>query len=489
MSRQSVIDTLEWVRDETSDGHETVKVPRQRVWNVVETDTADYGLPPKAGIGTPPDDDTPEPAALHERGRRRAEPPQRAPRRSRTAAVDRPGPVPGTNDARDPVRLIPSGRASRLAGSAVVLTALVGGTAAYATLDTTVTLDVDGQTQEVRTFGRSVEAVLAAAEVEVADGDLLAPAAGQQVDDGDTVVVRHSRPLTLTVDGETETRWTTALTVGEALEDLDVRTAGAELSASRSAPLGREGLALEVSSPKAVQLVADGSARALTSTAATVSEVLSEAGVSVGEADRLSVPADAPVVDGLVVAVTRMTKATVTEDTKIDFTTEERSSDALFEGQTKVETAGRAGTRRTTFEQTLADGQEVHRVAVGEEVVAQPVTKVVLVGTKERPAPAPAPTATSSGSSGASASSGGSSGGSGVWDKIAQCESGGNWSINTGNGYSGGLQFSASTWRAHGGTGSAHQASREQQIAVAERVQAAQGWGAWPSCTRKLGLR
>ncbi|MEO8283011.1 MAG: transglycosylase family protein, partial [Pseudarthrobacter sp.] len=76
----------------------------------------------------------------------------------------------------------------------------------------------------------------------------------------------------------------------------------------------------------------------------------------------------------------------------------------------------------------------------------------------------------------------------GTWDALAQCESGGNWATNTGNGYSGGLQFSDSTWAAHGGTGSAAAASREQQIAVAEQVQASQGWGAWPACAAQLGL-
>jgi hypothetical protein len=76
-----------------------------------------------------------------------------------------------------------------------------------------------------------------------------------------------------------------------------------------------------------------------------------------------------------------------------------------------------------------------------------------------------------------------------VWDKLAQCEAGGNWATNTGNGYSGGLQFSPGTWAANGGSGSAASASREEQIAVAERVQASQGWGAWPSCSAKLGLR
>lgn len=76
-----------------------------------------------------------------------------------------------------------------------------------------------------------------------------------------------------------------------------------------------------------------------------------------------------------------------------------------------------------------------------------------------------------------------------VWDRLAQCEAGGNWSTNTGNGYSGGLQFSPGTWAANGGTGNAADASREQQIAVAQNVLARQGWGAWPACSSKLGLR
>ncbi|MFD4367155.1 resuscitation-promoting factor Rpf1 domain-containing protein [Rhodococcus sp. NPDC058521] len=77
------------------------------------------------------------------------------------------------------------------------------------------------------------------------------------------------------------------------------------------------------------------------------------------------------------------------------------------------------------------------------------------------------------------------------WDRLAQCESGGNWGINTGNGFQGGLQFSPSTWSAHGGdeyAATANNASREQQIVVAERVLESQGWGAWPSCSSSLGL-
>ena len=76
-----------------------------------------------------------------------------------------------------------------------------------------------------------------------------------------------------------------------------------------------------------------------------------------------------------------------------------------------------------------------------------------------------------------------------AFDAIAQCESGGNWAINTGNGYYGGLQFSAGSWRAVGGTGLPHQNSRQEQIYRAHLLQLRQGWGAWPACTRKLGIR
>ncbi len=73
------------------------------------------------------------------------------------------------------------------------------------------------------------------------------------------------------------------------------------------------------------------------------------------------------------------------------------------------------------------------------------------------------------------------------WDAVAQCESGGNWSTNTGNGFSGGLQFTPSTWQAYGGTGSPQGAPKAQQVQVAEKVLAGQGKGAWPVCGKALG--
>jgi LysM repeat protein len=134
-------------------------------------------------------------------------------------------------------------------------------------------------------------------------------------------------------------------------------------------------------------------------------------------------------------------------------------------------------------------GQKLLLPAKGEKIKHRPLPALALsrVVSSERSA-APATSSSSSRRSTATRSAAAPASGS-VWDRLAQCESGGNWGINTGNGYSGGLQFAPGTWAAHGGSGSAHNASRAEQIRVAERVRASQGWGAWPACSSKLGLR
>jgi len=110
----------------------------------------------------------------------------------------------------------------------------------------------------------------------------------------------------------------------------------------------------------------------------------------------------------------------------------------------------------------------------------QPAAAAPAPAQAEAPSPAP---------SQAPAPAAASSGGGTTWDRLAQCESGGNWSINTGNGYYGGLQFSQSSWNAAGGSGNPANASRAEQIRVAENLLDMQGWGAWPACSSKLGLR
>ena len=155
----------------------------------------------------------------------------------------------------------------------------------------------------------------------------------------------------------------------------------------------------------------------------------------------------------------------------IAFDTITREDDSMLEGEEETVRAGRAGVRDVTYELRFRNDQLVARKVLSSDVKRAPVAAIVRVGTKE---PVSEPNFASGGT---------------VWDSLAQCESGGNWAINTGNGYYGGLQFNLGTWQAYGGTGLPSDASRETQIAVATRLRdAAGGYGSWPSCSAKLGL-
>ncbi len=112
--------------------------------------------------------------------------------------------------------------------------------------------------------------------------------------------------------------------------------------------------------------------------------------------------------------------------------------------------------------------------------VTAPVSQTSETPPPTPPQPTPTTTATASDVS--------STPGPSVWTQLAQCESSGNWSINTGNGYYGGLQFTLSSWQSVGGSGYPNQASESEQIALGQTLQARQGWGAWPACATKLGL-
>ncbi len=390
---------------------------------------------------------------------------------------------------------LPSGRAARLAGQAAALSVLVGGTAAYVANDTTVQLTVDGKTTEVKAFGSpSVEDVLAEADVSVGDRDLVAPSLDTEVDDGGEVIVQYARQLVVTVDGQEKTYWTTALTVDDALEDLDIRADGAWMSSSRSQRLGRSGLALELFTPKDVTVAVDGTRDVVTSTSRDVAALLTELGIVLDADDTIKVPSSTPLEDGLVVDVDRVSVDTEEREVTVAAPVEKRESDDVYKGQTTVLEAGSAGTVVEVWELTTIDGKVRTERKLSSKQTVDPQAKVVAVGTKERPkAPArpSSPGPVSSPGPGSSPSPGSSPAvptGS-VWDRLAQCESGGNWAINTGNGYYGGLQFNLGTWQANGGSGYPHENSRETQIAVAERLHASRGFNPWPACADKLGLR
>jgi uncharacterized protein YabE (DUF348 family) len=366
-----------------------------------------------------------------------------------------------------------------LAVNAAVVISLVGGTTAYATYDNTVILSVDGKAESIHTFADTVGDVLADQDIELGSHDVVAPSVDSLVEDGSEIAVRFGRQLTVTIDGVEREVWTTALSVDEALEDLGIRAAGAELSVSRSLGIGRRGLVFEVRTPKDVTLVADGDSRTVTTTAIIVREALSDAGITLGELDRISPALEAPVTDGLTLTVNRVVAEKRTVTVTVEHEVTRKNDSSLYEGDTEVDVKGRDGKIERVVEVLIVDGKEGKQRVLSEKTVVAAVTEVVLVGTKERPAPEPPPEPTPIDTSGDG----------GVWDQLAECESGGNWSINTGNGYYGGLQFSLGTWQAYGGSGYPHENSKAEQIRIATKVRDARGgYGDWPACAAELGL-
>lgn len=372
--------------------------------------------------------------------------------------------------------------ATLLVGVLAVVATLIG----FITLRTTVELSVDGRSTQVTTMGGTVRSVLEARDLELGPRDRVAPGLDERVEDGTRISVLYGREVSLVVDGEPETYWVTATDVSSALGQLGRTYAEAELSVSRSASIGRQGLAMAVTTPKRVT-VQVGRKEPLTRrfTVSTVAELLSELGVGVDPLDRVRPAPSAELEDGDRVKVTRVT---VVEKTKtgepVDFESVEREDDTTLEGETTEIQPGVLGRRDATYRLRFVNGELKARNLIDQVLVRAPQRRIVEVGTQEPPPEEVAAPATSAPATSAPAVAGGS-----VWDALAGCESGGNWSINTGNGYYGGLQFNLGTWQSYGGSGLPSANSREAQIAVATRLRdATGGYGSWPSCSAKLGL-
>jgi len=357
-----------------------------------------------------------------------------------------------------------------------VILALAGTTVGYAALSKSVTVSLDGQPREVTAMGGTVGDVLSSEGIEVGKHDIVAPSVDEQVADGSRISVRFGRPLELSVDGDEQTHWVTSTDVAAALGEIGKRFLGADLSTSRSAGIGREGMALEVITPKKLKLQIAGKKPVKKElTALTTKDALKEMHVKVGKHDIVKPGLGKELEDGDQVVFTdiRVVTKRVKAET-LDYDTIERDDASLLEGKPDVIRAGDTGSRNVTYKRTFRNGKLVATKVLSQKILDAPRDRIVAVGTKE-PAPEPSVNYAS---------------GSTVWDQLAQCESGGNWATNTGNGYYGGLQFSLSTWQSYGGSGLPSENSRETQIMIAERVRAADGGGysSWPACSQALGL-
>jgi uncharacterized protein YabE (DUF348 family) len=355
-----------------------------------------------------------------------------------------------------------------------VLAGVVGGTAAFATAanGTPITLVVDGQTKKIDTSAHDVAGALKGAGYRVDSHDIVAPALSSKIHSGTKVVLKQGRLLHLIVDGQPKDVWTTAPTVAEALSALGYQSSDF-VSVSRSKRLPPSATSIELRTPKSVTVLHDHKTQRVVSTAPTVAQLLHELGVKVGLHDKVTPAAASTIKPGLTVRLQRIVTKTATSRESVAFPVIRHNDSSMYEGNTKVDTAGVRGSADVTYRTVYVDGKVSSRKVLARKVITAPKAQVERVGTKNRPV-APAPV---------------SSGGGLNWDALAACESGGNWHINTGNGFYGGVQFDSGTWLSNGGGAYAPRAdlaSREQQIAIATKVYNARGSSPWPVCGSRL---
>ncbi|WJH25619.1 resuscitation-promoting factor [Pseudarthrobacter defluvii] len=361
----------------------------------------------------------------------------------------------------------------------LVLCGLVAGLVAFVGNNKTITLNVDGQASSVQSFGGTVAQVVKSANLDLKPGDRVSPSLDATVQNGTVININQAKEVKVSLDGAEKTVNTTAQDVEDLVTELGVASASS-VSAPKDATLSLAGSYVSISTPKTVSIVADGKVNTATTTAPTVGKVLEDSGVTLGANDRSSQPANANVVNNMVIKVSRVdTSQTAVTSEDVPFETVTAESADMLKGEKEVTQAGSAGKLERTFKLVLVDGREASRTLVSENVAVQPVTEKVTVGTKAKPAPQAAPATAAAANTGAAAPA---MMNEAMWDKIAQCESTGNWSINSGNGYYGGLQFDIQTWIGAGGGAYAPNASlatKAQQIDIANRVYAQRGLSPW----------
>lgn len=351
---------------------------------------------------------------------------------------------------------------------AVVLSSLGLAATAFATMDKTIRLDVDGHRITVRTFASDVSGVLRKANLTVGAHDTVAPDPTAPVHDGSSVIVRHGRLLHLVLDGKQRDVWVTALSVDGALEQLGLTDRGTWLSVSRGLSIPRAGLSLNIREPQRVTVLVDGHRLVSHTTAPTVAALMHQLHVRVHRLDKVSAPLTKYPVDGLVVTVDRINQRVVTRNIAIPFRTKHVRTSSLYIGESRVSRHGDPGVRVNTYKLTWKNKKLVRQRLMHSRVRSHPIPEIVQVGTTPRPQYAPYHDGLN-------------------WSALAQCESGGNPRSVSGNGeYRGLYQFTYGAWASVGGQGDPIDASSNEQTYRAQLLYRRSGDSVWPVCGHYL---
>ena len=366
----------------------------------------------------------------------------------------------------------------------VITAALVAGTTAFVSLDKHVTISVDGQLTQVRTYAASVDGVLHRAGITVGPHDSLTPAPQTKVHDGTTIAIARGRLLTLTIDGATRQAWVTGDNVDAVLQQAGLRIPqAADVSVDRSARVPLTGMHIAINLPHLVDVRVDGTVHSIVSTQTTLAGVLAEAGIQVNPADQVSSDLQTRPYDGMYVIILRISSGQELASSPIPFAAKSVNDPTLLVGTTKVTQVGKPGTMVATYQDGYVDGMQTTKSLLAQQVTVSPVDQVTAIGTKPKPKPIPKPIPKPKPKPAAvfKVAADGLN-----WKALADCEAGGR--ANASNPpYYGMYQFRLNTWHAVGGSGLPSAASASEQTYRAQLLYKRSNWRSqWPVCGHLL---
>lgn len=405
-----------------------------------------------------------------------------------TWLVDRPGDDP--SGLGSPVGAgVPSGRGRARPGGVsprrratqrcLALAVIVALATPLVALATDVQVRADGRSMGVQTYATTVGQLIDRLAIDIGDRDVVEPAVDEPLAPEMVIDVHRAITVDVHVDGALVHRVVAPVaSIAAVLEQAglgQMRESQARVSPTLASPV-EDGGQVDVWLPREIRLTVDGEERSTTTFARDVEELLDEEEIELGPHDRVSHALDAPLTGVDRVVVARIQLDEEIEEIVIPYPVVREQSNDVWRGSTQVVQEGRDGVRYDRYRVVEVDGVQTERVLISQQIAVEPQARIVLVGSHID------------------------------WDALAQCESGGNWQIDAHghlDPYSdarfyGGLQFNHRSWRAAGGLQYAywpHDATREQQIATAERLfelrrnWGLDPWGGWPACSRRLGIR
>lgn len=349
----------------------------------------------------------------------------------------------------------------RLAAVAAVL-GLGAGVSLYLDASKSITLVLDGTSQQISTMDRTVEDLLRHRDIAISPYDQVIPIPLAPLREDSVVTINFARPIHLTVDGIKTTTWSLSRTVGQALQERGI-SEQAWTSWATDTQVAREGIEVEVRLPKFVSLTVNRKSQKLETTAATVEQLLADNAVNLSSQDRTIPALSTPVTKGMKVKVVRVYQKEVIRVEKVDYPVKRIPDKTMLEGKRITKVRGSDGQSRITYQLTFADGKLESKKAIKTEVLKPVKPGVIVYGTKKRTLDQL------------------------NWTALAMCESRNNpTSVSRNKLYYGLFQFSLTAWKSVGGSGKPSHASREEQIMRAKLLYQKRGASPWPNCGRRL---